>query len=435
MGNRITEIIAICIACAGILNSPSCASSEDALVDLATGRHALEQEVGSVKPGDDFVASLDISFCSQGVQCASGHCHPEYHFCVQCIRDSDCAQQDTCDAGECVASGIVCIPDTCWCMSQIAACCNSAGTAAKSFEDCDDGNACTLEGCFEGSCTEPVPVACKDDDNSCTVSGCSPETGQCEVQPVTTGTTCDDSDSCTDGDQCIAGDCLGGDFVCECSQDSDCLQYQNMDNKCVGTLACIQGHCLTDQSTIVVCPESNDPCQETRCHPLTGKCVSLPANDGGPCDDSDPCMTKDHCKGGSCVSNWDKCNDGNPCTVDYCNGGTGECTHDGVPGLACDDANACTFNDVCTSFGEKTFCTGEKVVPALSKDPCVKFVCFPAIGVVEVFAFGPCDDNNACSLNDYCHKGVCSPGTPAVCDDQNPSTIDSCDPQLGCLQD
>ena len=43
------------------------------------------------------------------------------------------------------------------------------------------------------------------------------------------------------------------------------------------------------------------------------------------------------------------CDDGNPCTVDGCNG-AGKCTHAPVAdGTACDDGNACTTGDTCSA--------------------------------------------------------------------------------------
>jgi hypothetical protein len=45
----------------------------------------------------------------------------------------------------------------------------------------------------------------------------------------------------------------------------------------------------------------------------------------------------------------------------------------------------------------------------------------------------PCDDGNLCTIGDTYQNGVCVGGTPLVCDDQNPGTIDTCDPGQGCI--
>src|SRR5262249_34501473 len=46
---------------------------------------------------------------------------------------------------------------------------------------------------------------------------------------------------------------------------------------------------------------------------------------------------------------------------------------------------------------------------------------------------GTCDDGNACNMNDACEAGQCTSGTRVSCVDQNPCTIDSCDPHAGCV--
>lgn len=44
-----------------------------------------------------------------------------------------------------------------------------------------------------------------------------------------------------------------------------------------------------------------------------------------------------------------------------------------------------------------------------------------------------CDDDNTCNGDEVCSAGLCYSGTPLVCDDNDPSTLDSCDPTVGCV--
>jgi hypothetical protein len=44
-----------------------------------------------------------------------------------------------------------------------------------------------------------------------------------------------------------------------------------------------------------------------------------------------------------------------------------------------------------------------------------------------------CEDGNLCTTGDVYRNGVCDGGTPLVCGDQNPGTIDACDPVQGCI--
>lgn len=43
----------------------------------------------------------------------------------------------------------------------------------------------------------------------------------------------------------------------------------------------------------------------------------------------------------------------------------------------------------------------------------------------------PCDDGDACTHSELCHRGECF-GLVIACDDGNACTVDTCDPLLGC---
>jgi hypothetical protein len=78
-------------------------------------------------------------------------------------------------------------------------------------------------------------------------------------------------------------------------------------------------------------------------------------------------------------------------------GGRYHLSNDGTP---CDDANACTTNDVCLG----NVCSGQPL-DCGSGDLCAGVTCDPATGCVT---------------------------TPVSCDDNNACTGDSCDTTLGC---
>ena len=82
----------------------------------------------------------------------------------------------------------------------------------------------------------------------------------------------------------------------------------------------------------------------------SGVCAWALILDGGACTDGDPCTVADACKAGACEATPKACGDGLPCTVDACNSQTGACTHDAVvDDEPCDDGQACTEDDKCTS--------------------------------------------------------------------------------------
>jgi hypothetical protein len=94
----------------------------------------------------------------------------------------------------------------------------------------------------------------------------------------------------------------------------------------------------------------------------------------------------------------------------------------------CDDQNACTVNDWCandTCAGTPTSCS--------DGNTCTDDTCDPAQGCVYTNNSRPCDDGNVCTINDTCSQGSCR-GTPsdANCNDNNPCTDDSCDANFGC---
>ena len=80
-------------------------------------------------------------------------------------------------------------------------------------------------------------------------------------------------------------------------------------------------------------------------------CTGQP--DGTACDDANPCTKDDMCSAGWCVGypgmDGTVCEDGNTCTnSDVCRGGW--CTGATLPdGTACNDANPCTSGERCKS--------------------------------------------------------------------------------------
>ncbi len=128
------------------------------------------------------------------------------------------------------------------------------------------------------------------------------------------------------------------------------------------------------------------------------------------------------------------CDDGKVCTKDAC--ANGNCSHVPIAG-PCDDGNACTLNDACqngncAAGGEKP-CDDAKLC---TTDTCAAGKC--------VFADNAkaCDDKNSCTINDVCSKGVCQPGKAKDCSDGVACTQDLCDkgtcknpPQPGTCDD
>jgi len=223
----------------------------------------------------------------------------------------------------------------------------------------------------------------------------------------------------------VALECTGG-----CDKDEEC---EDNGNYCDGDFVCLAGICTLDKGTIVFCPDS-DTCSDFACEPATGKCLTVPKNEGGSCDDQDTCTGAGKCAKGKCEKGAQiDCSDPNPCTFDFCSDVTGKCAHDPLPniGLPCDDANGCTNADVCTDDGS---CDGA-LKPCSDGNPCTEDGCDPATGQCTAVpqVGGECEDTDPCTGTGKCTaQGTCS-APPVDCNDFNDCTQDACDAGGSCV--
>lgn len=243
------------------------------------------------------------------------------------------------------------------------------------------------------------------------LSSCSPT--------CTTSAQCDDGNVCNGVESCVASRCTVGTPL-DCDDANACNGIET----CDAVLGCQAG-------TAPTCDDAN-VCTTDSCNTASG-CVFSP--NSNPCDDGNLCTTGDVCAGGVCSATAVNCSDGDACNgAEFCDATTGAC-QPGTPPV-CGDANPCTDDS-----------------------------CDPGSGCVNAPNTSPCDDLDACTINDVCGStvcagtlspaaaacnagngtvcdgleqcnpstGACDPGTPLVCDDGNPCTNDSCDPVAGCV--
>ncbi len=210
---------------------------------------------------------------------------------------------------------------------------------------CDDGNTCTEDECCEGSC---------------------------QNNSLPAGSSCDDGVPCTENDVC--GPTGGG---------------------CSGTL--------------LDCSHLDNDCNVGGCNLITGACEATPTNEGGPCDDGLFCTVGDYCAAGTCAANPRTCDDGDPCTDDFCLHDV-ECMNDPIEGCCESDAEC----------DDGVFCNGQEWcnLTLLECQPGT-----PPDGQ-------PCDDGLFCTMGDSCAKGACA-GTARDCGDGDPCTADECDEEDG----
>lgn len=201
--------------------------------------------------------------------------------CNEVDDDCDGKTDESCDDGEpCTVDDV----------------CNITMCLGK-LKDCNDGDACTADGCTAGSCQHQLKPC--DDKDACTADVCDKIAG---CQHTGTSDACDDGNLCTVADDCSKGYCAGQPLGCD----------------------------------------DANPCTNDACDKLQG-CTQ--AANSATCDDGNPCTATDVCAGGSCTGSGGTCDDGNACTDDSCDGGT--CGH--LPNAgACSDGDACTLPDACT---------------------------------------------------------------------------------------
>ena len=86
-------------------------------------------------------------------------------------------------------------------------------------------------------------------------------------------------------------------------------------------------------------------------------------------------------------------------------------------------------HDVVGEVGERSEC---KPAECDDGNPCTTDSCNPQSGCEFTANDLDCDDGNACTEDDVCSGGWCA-GSPLVCDDDNICTQDGCNPESGCV--
>jgi len=307
------------------------------------------------------------------------------------------------------------------------------------------------------------------------------DAGVCLVANKDAGAPCDDFNDCTQFDQCSEGSCAGGNNICDCEDDSDCLPYDD-GNQCNGRLVCnttsLPYACVISQVTIVVCDTTDDTtCRQTACNPQSGRCEKSVVNVGEPCNDDDACTTNTHCDAdGKCTGeeacqcrtnadclafeDEDKCNaalfcdrslpvfvcrsqpgtevrcpatNNTQCRRNECESTTGICRMVNVPdATGCNDQNGCTQGDQCIAG----VCTAGTPKDCDDENDCTNDGCNPITGDCQHVPNSQlCEDHFACSTGDVCQAGSCKRGEPLRCDDENDCTLDSCVEPTGCVHE
>jgi hypothetical protein len=290
-------------------------------------------------------------------------------------------------------------------------------------DDCD-------EDVDEPSLVEGKLIELCDDDNSCTEDSCTGEAG-CSHEALW-GVECVDGNPCTVADHCESDVCTGS--IVDCDDDNICT-----DDTCDETGGCVF------TANAATCDDGDpctvaDQCNKEECTGFALDCECYSDADCAALEDGDVCN-------GTLVCNMEKVPhtcavdidtivscpqpDGPdaPCLAAACDPVEGTCALVAGPNeVPCNDMDACTINDVCSSGS----CTGGIEANCNDGNPCTDDICQPDQGCVNTPNDGACNDGNPCTDADHCAGGFCVPETVTDCDDQNPCTKDSCTISGGC---
>jgi hypothetical protein len=265
----------------------------------------------------------------------------------QCSVPADCDDGLFCNGAEgCVDEQCVAGSDPCpaqYCDEALPGCVDCLDDG-----HCDDGNACTVDTCVDGTCVH-TPIVC-DDGDACTADTCVD--GDC----VNTAIVCDDGDACT-ADTCVDGDCVNTAIVCD---DGDSCTIDSCDSAtgCVNDpVVCPPGEeCVGGTCVPIVC-DGDETCEPGEdCNNCPGDCFS----GGGATCGNGVCETA---AGEDCLSCPDDCNgkqNGKPSRRYCCGDGDGETPVDCNDGRCSGDGNTCSEVSPVPSCCGDGFCEGSE---------------------------------------------------------------------------
>lgn len=233
---------------------------------------------------------------------------------------------------------------------------------------------------------------------------------------------------CNDGDSCTLDTCAPATGTCAFAVAPDGTPCADED-RCDGQL-CVDGQCTAGAP--VVCLDDLNECTTNTCDPATGACVFAPVATGVACSDGNLCNGADVCAAGRCFSGTAVCDDNNPCTADVCDPLTGCASSNVLDGTSCADANLCNGGETCVGG----VCQPGTALGCNDHNPCTTETCNPQTGACTMTPLAngvPCPDGNVCD-GQTCMNGACIAGTPVVCandNDNNPCTANTCVPATG----
>ena len=199
-----------------------------------------------------------------------------------------------------------------------------------------------------------------------------------------TTVSCNDANACTSNDKCNGtGGCAGTAYSCNdgLSCTTDTCNGSGGCTNAVNTGCLIGGACVTTGTD-----NPSNPCQE--CNPGQSLTSYTAGNNGAVCNDNNACSHTDRCSSGVCDGQDFTCDDGKTCTTNVCNGNN-TCSYPIIAGN-CLIAGTCYSNNTTRPGNVCQKCTSASAPTSWSNNNV------------------SCDDGNSCTSGDFCGSGSCN---------------------------
>ena len=298
----------------------------------------------------------------------------------------NCIGTTTCSQRNCTV-GTACRIPVCQgqqCTSSVAV----DGTICDDNDNFTSTDTCTAGVC--GGINNCEGVTCTAIDSCHQAGTCDLLTGLCSAPLLPDNTPCSIDASC------VRGVCRGFPIQTCATFVADCQLVENPLQKTCRTCNSVTC-CRTCSSYTVPCASGS----------LKSDHSTIVCNNGG-CD-QETCCNPNRCQGVTCIPS-DSCH-----SAGVCNDITGVCSDPIIQNnemQTCDDRNPSTINDTCVSG----ICTGDLVCGGTVCRPisqCYRVYCGVDINnnptCLDKVAYDgtPCDDSNALTENDKCTSGIC----------------------------
>lgn len=307
------------------------------------------------------------------------------------------------DGAATCGDGVVGDGEACdWGSADARCCCGVQCRLLAAGTTCDDGAFCSAgDRCdAQGACVGGGVTPCPPPDGDGNCRESCDEPSGTCTAPDPVGSACADGDSCNGADTCTAEGDCRSSGIDPCASGPECAD--TCDARGGGT-------CFTTQGT--ACTDDGNPCTVDQCDGQ-GACVSQPGNAGTPCGPAAPCRAAPVCDGAGTT-----CPEGAPVQ--------GACS---LPG--CDpNRSVCVAGD-CVCLPDLPAGCGDGVVedaevcgePGLPDGPCCSGCRFAAAGTTCREAASVCDLPESCDgFSVGCPSdGIAPADTP--CEDGDPCT-------------